>query len=197
MPRKRKPAGLIGLGLTGSWIQLEPLDAVNAHEFARFEIRSQLDPVMGAGSRASASTLAPPMLIRDRRSGDPVGLVQNHTLPGSIAVFVVYLDLKVARAGFGFEAVVLYISQLFDRGARLVTSEVLEFNSPVHGFIRKVGLAPQARLREHVFTAGRFWDVLVYSMDRDTWVGIIDRYRRILPGGDRKPAAIGFSRSPG
>ena len=152
---------------------------------------------MGSGSRASASIIAPPMIVRERRSGDALGVVQNHTLPGDIAVFIVYLDTQLARAGFGFEAVVLYISHLFDSGARLVTSEVLEFNAPVLRVIKRIGLVPQARLREHAFAAGRFWDVHVYSMDREVWLRIIAPYRRILPGGDRKPASIGFSRRPG
>jgi RimJ/RimL family protein N-acetyltransferase len=136
------------------------------------------------------------MLIRDRRSGEAIGVVENHPLPGKIAVFVVYLDRQRGRAGFGFEAVSLYISHLFDSGARLVTAEVLEFNADMIAILRKVQIVPQARLRDHVYSAGRFWDLLVYSFDRVEWVRIVDRYRRILPGGDRRPAAVG-GRPPG
>jgi RimJ/RimL family protein N-acetyltransferase len=153
--------------------------------------RRELTPAMGAGSRSTSSEIAPPMLIRDRRSGEAVGVVENHPLPGKIAVFVVYLDRQRGRAGFGFEVFFLYASHLFDSGARLVTGEVLEFNAETIGILRKVKLAPQARLREHVYAAGRFWDLLVYTIDGEEWVRIVDRFRRILPGGDRRPAAMG------
>lgn len=191
MPRKRETPRPIGLGLVGTWIELEPYAASNAAEFDQLDIRRQLNPFMGAGSRSTSSEIAAPMLIRDRRTGQAVGVVENHPLPGNVAVFVSYLDRERGRHGFGFESVVLYISHLFDSGARLVTAEVLEFNSEMISIIRKVNVIPQARLREHVYTAGRFWDLIVYSMDQAQWVGIVNRYRRSLPGGDRPPAAIG------
>jgi len=77
---------------------------------------------MGSSSQAGSLSIAPPMVIRERRSNRAVGVVQNHSQPGGIAVFVIYLDPKWRRAGLGFEATILYISHLFDCGARLVTS---------------------------------------------------------------------------
>lgn len=191
MPGKREPTRPIGLGLVGTWIELEPYAASNAGEFAMLDSRRELNPLMGAGSQSRSTQIAPRMLVRVRSSGEAVGVVENHALPGDVAVFVTYLDRERGRHGFGFESVVLYISHLFDSGARLVNSEVLECNAEMISIIRKVNVVPQARLREHVYTAGRFWDLIVYSMDRAQWVGIVDRYRRILPGGDRRPAAIG------
>jgi hypothetical protein len=188
---KRDSAGPIGLGLTGSWVRLEPATEINAAELVRFDRGRELSPFMGAGGRSGSSHFAPQMLIRDLGSGEAVGVVDNHELPGGIAVFVLYLDSPLGRSGRGWEAVVLYISCLFDGGARLVTAEVLEFNSAMTAILRKVGLEIQARLREHVYTAGRYWDLLVYSFDRDRWLQIISRYERILPGGDRRPAALG------
>jgi RimJ/RimL family protein N-acetyltransferase len=137
------------------------------------------------------------MLVRVRSSGEAVGVVENHALPGNVADFVTYLDRGRGRHGYGFESVVLYISHLFDSGARLVNSEVLECNAEMISIIRKVNVLPQARLREHVYVAGRFWDLIIYSMERAQWVGIIDRYRRILPGGDRRPSAVGGNPLPG
>jgi RimJ/RimL family protein N-acetyltransferase len=191
VPGKREPTRPIGLGLSGSWVRLEPQSLTNTAEFDQFDSRREMNPAMGAGGRSSSSAIAAPMLIRNQSNGKAVGVVENHPLPGKVAVFVVYFDKELGRPGFGWEAVVLYISHLFDSGARLVTAEVLEFNAEMVGILRKVRLVPQARLREHVYSAGRFWDLLVYSFDRAEWVQIIDRYRRILPGGDRRPAGIG------
>jgi RimJ/RimL family protein N-acetyltransferase len=196
VPRKREPARPIGLGLSGSWIQLEPPTATNGPEFERAYRVRELDPAMGGGARSTPGAIVPPMLIRVRSSGEAVGVVENHPLPGGVAVFVVYLDRRRARAGFATEAIILYLSHLFDSGARLVTAEVLEFNADMIGVLRKVHIAPQARLREHSYSAGRFWDLLVYSFGREEWMGIVERYRRYLPGGDRRPVALGSTRPP-
>lgn len=197
MPGKRDTTSPIGLGLVGTWIELEPYSPANAGEFAELDARRDLNSLMGAGSQSHSSQIAPRMLVRVRSSGEAVGVVENHALPGNVAVFVTYLDRTRGRHGFGFESVVLYISHLFDSGARLVNGEVLEFNTEMMGILRKVNIAPQARLREHVYMAGHFWDLLIYSFDRAQWVGIVDRYRRILPGGDRRPAAVGGKPLPG
>ena len=191
MPGKRDTTSPIGLGLVGTWIELEPYSAANPHEFADLDVRRELNPLMGSGSQSRSNQIAPRMLVRVRSTGEAVGVVENHTLPGNIAVFVTYLDRTRARHGYGFESVVLYISHLFDCGARLVNSEVLECNAEMISIIRKVNVLPQARLREHAYVAGRYWDLIIYSMDRAQWVGIVDRYRRMLPGGDRPPAALG------
>ncbi len=146
---------------------------------------------MGGGARSTSTQIAPPMLIRERRSGEAVGVVENHPLPGKATTFVVYLDRQRGRAGFGVEVILLYMSHLFDSGARFVTAEVLEFNGETIGILRKFQIAPEARLRDHVYSAGRFWDLLIYSIDREGWLRVLARYRRFLPGGDRRPAAIG------
>ena len=190
MSGKRETSRPIGLGLSGSWIQLEPLSEANAAEFDRFYIERGVIPAMGAGGRSLSSVMAPPMLLRNRRDMEAVGVVENHPLPGDVAVFVVHIARQRGLAGFGFEAAILYISHLFDSGARLVTAEVLEFNREMNGILTKVGLTPQARLREHIYSGGRFWDVLVYSFDRAQWVRIIAPYRRRFPDGARQTAAV-------
>ncbi len=49
-------------------------------------------------------------------------------------------------------------------------------------------------MREHQFIAGRYWDLLIYSLDRQAWLEIVDRYRPILPGGRRTAKSIGAPR---
>lgn len=186
MSGKRATASPLGLGLSGSWIELEPLSEANAREFDRFYDERGVLPSMGAGGRSRSSATAPPMLLRSRRDGEGVGVVENHPLPGNVAVFVVHIARQRGLAGFGFEAAILYISHLFDSGARLVTAEVLEFNREMNAILKKVGLVPQARLREHIYAGGRFWDVLVYSFDRAEWVRIIAPYRHRF-GGPARP----------
>ena len=189
----------LGLGLKGTWIELVEAGAEAEGELVRFHLRRRLTPAMGSGARTPASPFAPPMLIRSLRDGAIVGSVENHALPGGVATVVIYLDPDLGRAGFGLEAAVLYISHLFDSGARLVSADVLSFNAPIIGIMRKAGWQPQARLREHVYAAGRLWDVLVYSFDRESWSAALKRHARRLPGGDLRPAALGRrgGRAPG
>jgi RimJ/RimL family protein N-acetyltransferase len=194
VPRTQQPADPIGLGLSGSWIELEPLTDATAAEFGELSRRWRLDAAMGGALREGASAFAPPMLIRERRQGRAVGLVVNQRVPADVAAFLIYVDPERGRAGFGIEATALYVSHLFDSGARLVTADVLSFNTAVNGILAKAGLAPQARLREHVYVAGGFWDVLVYSFGVEEWLRALARYRRHLPGGDRRPAALGTLR---
>jgi RimJ/RimL family protein N-acetyltransferase len=194
VPRKRETTRPIGLGLVGTWIELDPYAAANAAKFARFDNQRRLTASMGSGGPSISSEIAPPMLVRERRSGDVVGVVENHPSPGKVAVIVIYLDPDRARPGYGVEVTFLYMSHLFDSGARLVVAEVLEFNSQVIGILTKFRIVPTMRLREHVYTAGRYWDLLIWTLDREEWVRIVDRYRRILPGSGRPPAAIGGKR---
>jgi RimJ/RimL family protein N-acetyltransferase len=149
---------------------------------------------MGQPTEA-ASTVAPPMLVVERHSSRAVGLVTNHELPGRVAVFVIWIDAELGRRGYGFEAMCLYMSHLFDQGARLVTAEVLDFNHVVNEIILKLGFKPQARLREHAYVAGAYRDVVIWSCGPEGWSGAMDRYRRVLPGGRRRLAAFGRGES--
>ncbi len=190
MPRTRAATRVLDLGLTGSWIQLEPVTPATAAEFAEIDARRWLNPAMGAQSGGS-SPFAPPMLVREKKGGRAVGIVENFAQPGGTATFMAYIDPVRGRAGYGTEAISLYLSRVFDGGARRVIAEVLSFNTDMIGILRKVNFPPQARLREHVYVGGRFWDVIIYSFDRADWDRVIKRYRRKLPGGDRAPAALG------
>ena len=174
---------------------MDPARAIERDERDRvrrvLDGRRELNLAMGAGGRSKSSSTAPPMLLRSRRGGEAVGVVENHELPGNVAVFVVYIDRQRGLAGFGSRPPPFTSATCSTVGARLVTAEVLVFNTEMNTILRKVRLVPQARLREHVYAGGRFWDVLVYSFDRAEWVRIIDRYRRSSFGGARRPAASG------
>ena len=103
---------------------------------------------------------------------------------------------RAASNGIAMEAFAMYVARMFEAGARLVHLEVLAFNRPVLRMLARIGVAEQARLRDQVYAAGRFWDVLVFAFDADQYRQIWTRYARMLPGGDRGPAAIGARRKP-
>ena len=192
----REATAPIGLGLSGTWVQLEPESEVNAFEFRELEALWLAAPAMGGLTYAGSSSFASPMLVREQRSGVAVGIVANQRQPAGVATVLIFMDVNRSRGGSGAEAFALYVSHLFDSGARVVTAEVLSFN-PANRLLTRLGLTAQARLREHAYSAGHFWDVVVYSFTRSEFLERLARYRRVLPGGTRRPVALGSSRSRG
>ena len=193
MSEERSAPRPLGLGLRGSWIELEEPTPDNEADFRLLAGRGDLNPAMGGGAIGSHE-YAPAMLIRDRRTQRAVGVVDNSSQAAGAAIVMIYFDRDLGRGGAGLEAITLYVSHLFDHGARRVVAEVLDFNTGMNGVLKKLRFEPQARLREHAYVAGRYWDLLVYSFDLAEWKEkVVDRFRRRLPGGDRKPAAIGGS----
>ena len=195
------PAVVSGAGLiAGHWISLEPLAEVDWRDVARLdEVRRRTPNLGGVPGRGDVSRrFGPAMVIRDRTSGGVIGLVENGEMTGypGVAVVVIFVDQSLARPGVAMEAFAIYLRAVFEAGAALVHVEVLEFNTPVLRMLARIGLSPQARLREHVYSSGRFWDVLVFAFDRNQFEQIQGRYARILPGGDRRPAAVGARRKP-
>jgi RimJ/RimL family protein N-acetyltransferase len=133
------------------------------------------------------------MVIRANADSTAIGVVENGQMIGypDVAVVLIFVDPLVARPGIAMEAFAIYVKSMFEAGARLVHLEVLEFNAPVLRMLGRIGVQEQARLREHVFAAGRFWDILVFAFDAAQYAHILGRYSRGLPGGDRRPAALG------
>jgi RimJ/RimL family protein N-acetyltransferase len=113
--------------------------------------------------------------------------------PG-VAVVLIYVDTTLARSGTGVEAIAHYVSHVFSQGARLVHMEVLELNAPVLRIMQRAGFQPQARMREQVYAAGRFWDVITFAFDAQALEGLRRRYPGLWPGDSRRPAALGGRR---
>ncbi|HXC78247.1 MAG TPA: GNAT family protein [Candidatus Acidoferrum sp.] len=181
--------------LVGSWVSLETLTHANRAETRRLDAVRQRTPNLGgAGGRLdSLRSFGPPMLIRTRSTGLAIGLVENGEMIGypGVAVVLIFVDQEAARPGMALEAFVIYVNRVFDHGARLVHLEVLAFNEPVLRMLRRRGLKEQARLRDQVYSGGRFWDVAVFAFDAAQFAEMAKPYARILPGGDRAPAALG------
>lgn len=187
-----------GSVLAGHWVTLEPLSEGNRLEVNRLDTIRQRTPNLGGaqGRRSVAKSFGPAMLIRETRSATAIGLVENGEMVGypGVAVVLIYVDTELARPGVAMEAFALYVASVFESGARLVHVEVLSFNTPVLRMLARIGVREQARLRDQVYTGGRFWDVLVFAFDAAQFRKILSRYSRALPGGDRTPAALGGRR---
>lgn len=180
--------------LVGNWVTLEPFSPANKSEVGLLDaIRQRTPNLGGAGRRDALKSFGPAMVIRANGSGEAFGLVENGEMIGypGVAVVLIFVDHARARPGLAMEAFAMYVANVFASGARLVHLEVVAFNEPVLRMLRRIGVNEQARLRDQMYTGGRFWDVLVYAFDAEQFKQIWSRYARILPGGDRKPAALG------
>jgi hypothetical protein len=181
--------------LVGHWVTLEPISRLNAADVRRLDAARERTPNLGGavGRRDTLKSFGSAMVIRANRTGDAFGLVENGEMVGypGVAVVLIYADPDLARPGVAMEAFAMYIKHVFASGARLVHIEVVAFNEPVLRMLRRIGVNEQARLRDQMYTGGRFWDVQIFAFDAEQFKGIWSRYAHILPGGGRKPAALG------
>jgi len=157
--------------IDGQRAHLEPAAAVDPAVLAELDWSRALHPAMaGWVVRPSVPSLGT-VLVRDRRDDAVVGLldaVEMSGYPGVVNVSI-YADGERGHAGTMLEAYGLLVTQLFDGGVRLVHHEVLELNRPIQRILRGIGVAPTARLVEHAYVAGRFWDVLVFAFGPADW----------------------------
>lgn len=187
--------------LKGHWVILEPLSAENAVEVAQLNRPREMTPQMGGAQerRDVPSSFGPPLVVRLAASSEAVGLMENGEMIGypGVAVVVIFVDPARARAGAALEAYTMYIDYVFAWGARVVHLEVLSFNREVLSLLRKAKAAPQVRLRQHAFVAGHYWDLLVFGFTHAEWLLQVAPWRRLMPGGDRRPKAFGRNRKAG
>lgn len=180
--------------LEGKRARLEPAASIDPLELLDLDWARSLHPAMG-GWMTRPPRPGPGMMgIRDQRDGAVIGVldaVEMTGYPGVVSVSV-YTDPARRRAGTALEAYALFVTWLFEHGARLIHHEVLELNHPIQRILRGIGVPPSARFRHHAYAAGQFWDVLVYSFDAACW----DRVRTSVvpraPGA--KPPALPPSR---
>jgi RimJ/RimL family protein N-acetyltransferase len=187
--------------LDGHWVNLEPLSADNAVEVAQLNRPREMTAQMGGAHerRDVPSSFGPALVVRLAASGEVVGLMENGEMVGypGVAVVVIFIDPERARPGPALEAYTMYIDYVFAWGARVVHLEILSFNREVLSLLKKAKAAPQVRLRDHAYVAGRYWDLVVFGFTHAEWMLQVAPWRRILPGGDRKPAAFGRKQKGG
>ena len=184
--------------LTGGWVTLQPAGPGDRAELERLNLVRHRTPNLGGAAVRSdvPSPFGPPMLIRENRSQACVGVIEAGEMSGypGVAVVLVMVDTARARPGAALEAFAMFVAHVFRSGARLVHMEVLASNDPVVRILGRLGLREQARLRDQVYSGGRFCDVLVYAFEAEEFARMWGRYERILPGGGRRPAAFGGGR---
>ena len=182
--------------IDGNWIRLVPVAAYPDEAIEDLRFRLGLRPEMAApgvdGRPAGSSRFGEAAVIADEWTGDLLGVIGNVEIgnfPG-VAGLVIYVDEERTRAGYAMEAWWRYVERIFALGATKVQMEVLEFNTPVHRIMRRIGARPEAVMRQHFYIAGRHWDGTLYAFDRPAWEAVDRRYREKV----MRPVALRSSR---
>lgn len=113
-------------------------------------------------------------LVLDRETEEAFGVINGFRPdPGAASVeLTLFLDPRIARPGWAVEAYLLYARHLLAGGERSLGVTVIGGDSVSLRILRKLGLAPTARLREHEWACGCFHDVLVFLVDRRTFAHV-------------------------
>jgi hypothetical protein len=166
--------------LEGKLVYLQPATAESIDQLSEFDwARSALAEMGGWFRRPPPIAPWGTMLYYDVRNGRPAGVVDAAILPGypGVANLSIFCDAEAAP-GLAMHAYALFVELLFQQGFRLIHHEVLEFNQAVLGILKGIAVEPSARYREHAFTAGRLWDVVIYSYDETHFRQAFRRFER-------------------
>src|SRR5256885_9938656 len=88
------------------------------------------------------------MLIRDLKTADAIGIVENSQMAGypGVAVVLVFVDQSRARPGIALEAFAMFLRHVFESGAPVVHLEVLASNRPGLRMLPPIGWSSPVRL---------------------------------------------------
>lgn len=152
-------------------VRLSPATDADRADLDDLDWGRSLHPGMGGWLVRPTSGAVRTSIVRTIADDKPIGVIDVAPLPGYAEVMSVslYIDPARARGGLAFEAYARVVTQLFESGTRLVHHEVLDLNRPILRLLRGIGVPPSARLREHAYSAGRLWDVLVFAFDSPRW----------------------------
>jgi RimJ/RimL family protein N-acetyltransferase len=105
-------------------------------------------------------------------TGEPLGYMQafDASLQWGWCHIAVVLDPAVALGGWAIEAPLLFLNYLFEMyDLRKLYASVHEFNYEQFASFAGDRYHVEARLADHEWHAGRWWDMLILAMYRRDW----------------------------
>jgi RimJ/RimL family protein N-acetyltransferase len=86
------------------------------------------------------------------------------------------LDPSVRGQGWPLEGMALFLRYLLDVfGFRRFYFETFEFSAPAFAYGHRSPLTEECRLKEYEWFDGRYWDKLIYVLDREAAGGFLER----------------------
>jgi RimJ/RimL family protein N-acetyltransferase len=111
-------------------------------------------------------------VIIDRPSTRPIGLASAYdaNLRDGIASLAVAIEAAHQQSGAGVESGLLLMSYLFASWPfRKLYGHSPEYNFEQFAAGRNQFFAEEARLRNHDYYNGRYWDLVIWSLTRQRW----------------------------
>jgi RimJ/RimL family protein N-acetyltransferase len=112
-------------------------------------------------------------IVERLANGEPLGYAQafDASLQWGWCHIAVVLDPAVALGGWALEAPLLFLNYLFEMyELRKLYASVLEFNYEQFASYSGDRYHIEARLENHDWYAGRWWDMLILAMYRTDWM---------------------------
>ena len=84
--------------------------------------------------------------------------------------------------GYGTEAKMLLLEFAFNElNLRKIYSEVIGYNDRSVAYSKKCGYVEEARIPEHYFRKGKYWNKIVLAVYREKWQEIWEVFSKALP----------------
>ena len=109
-------------------------------------------------------------LVADKK---PIGVMGLHRISfkdGTAATGAYIGDKEYWGKGYGSEAKMLLLNYAFNElNLRKITSDVIAFNERSYNYSIKCGYKEEARLKDQIFTKGKYWDEVILSVFKKDW----------------------------
>ncbi|SIR02049.1 Protein N-acetyltransferase, RimJ/RimL family [Haladaptatus litoreus] len=107
--------------------------------------------------------------------GEPIGEASLFDIERDHGTIAYWLDADYRGNGYATEAVSLLLDYAFDtRGLHRVVAKIGDFNDGSQALIERLGFTQEGRLRDHLFSQGKYRDVFFYGLLRDEWTSNSD-----------------------
>jgi len=175
--------------LEGKLVRLRPLDMgdldrcltwINDREVTRYLAArypiSRADEERWLREMPSNSAVDGVRLAIETKDGAHIGNLDLHMVrpeDRKAGLGVMIGDKSYWANGYGTDAVVTLLRFAFDEmNLNRVSLHVFDFNERAQACYRKCGFREEARLREHYYGEGRYWDSIVMGVLRDEFAAL-------------------------
>ncbi len=115
-------------------------------------------------------------------SGSPIGVMGLHNIKwrDGVATTGAFIGEKEYWGkGLGSEAKLLLLDYAFNTlNLRKICSDVIAFNERSYKYSLKCGYKEEARLKSHIFRAGRYWDMILLAVFREDFESVWEKYQK-------------------
>ena len=113
--------------------------------------------------------------------GTPIGVMGVHNINGvhgTATTGALIGDKQYWGQGYGSDAKMVLLEYAFNTlNVRKLYSDVIAFNERSVAYSLKCGYVEEARLKEHYYRLGRYWDQVILSVTRERFLPVWQKYQ--------------------